>query len=181
MKQPVTTMWDSHAGNEVSAFRATGRAVLCVADCSTGCTHPAHPAAVISLALSPPRRATSKHAPACSPGVCAYTAWTTMQVLAPHGRCVSRPGTAGVCQATQPTAPGSICSTSGSSAAFTAPRRQAEQRASASTRPRHVMAAAALKVDTTLNPLVANVKPSKTMALTDLATSMKEQGIDVSA
>lgn len=39
---------------------------------------------------------------------------------------------------------------------------------------------AALKVDTTLNPLVAGVKPSKTMALTDLATSMKEQGIDVS-
>ncbi|KAJ9530043.1 hypothetical protein QJQ45_023324 [Haematococcus lacustris] len=34
-------------------------------------------------------------------------------------------------------------------------------------------------VDSTLNPLVANVKPSKTMALTDLATSMKEKGIDV--
>lgn len=40
-------------------------------------------------------------------------------------------------------------------------------------------ATAALPVDTTLNPLVASVKPSKTMALTDLATSMKESGIDV--
>ncbi|PNW87397.1 hypothetical protein CHLRE_02g147302v5 [Chlamydomonas reinhardtii] len=39
--------------------------------------------------------------------------------------------------------------------------------------------AGAVKVDTTLNPLVASVKPSKTMALTDLATSMKESGIDV--
>lgn len=35
-------------------------------------------------------------------------------------------------------------------------------------------------VDQTLNPAVATVKPSKTMALTDLATSMKEAGIDVS-
>lgn len=35
-------------------------------------------------------------------------------------------------------------------------------------------------VDGTLNPVVSNLKPSKTMALTDLATSMKEQGIDVS-
>jgi aspartate/glutamate/aspartate-prephenate aminotransferase len=39
----------------------------------------------------------------------------------------------------------------------------------------------AISVDRTLNPLVAGVKPSKTMALTDLATSMKEKGIDVSA
>jgi hypothetical protein len=36
-------------------------------------------------------------------------------------------------------------------------------------------------VDRTLNPAVAGVKPSKTMALTDLATSMKEKGIDVSS
>ncbi|GIL58559.1 hypothetical protein Vafri_13499 [Volvox africanus] len=40
-------------------------------------------------------------------------------------------------------------------------------------------ASSVLSVDTTLNPLVASVKPSKTMALTDLATSMKEAGIDV--
>eukprot|EP00199_Chlamydomonas_sp_CCMP681_P002087 CAMPEP_0119103218 /NCGR_PEP_ID=MMETSP1180-20130426/1712_1 /TAXON_ID=3052 ORGANISM="Chlamydomonas cf sp, Strain CCMP681" /NCGR_SAMPLE_ID=MMETSP1180 /ASSEMBLY_ACC=CAM_ASM_000741 /LENGTH=414 /DNA_ID=CAMNT_0007087665 /DNA_START=172 /DNA_END=1416 /DNA_ORIENTATION=+ len=35
------------------------------------------------------------------------------------------------------------------------------------------------EVDLTLNPAVASVKPSKTMALTDLATTMREQGIDV--
>ena len=34
-------------------------------------------------------------------------------------------------------------------------------------------------VDTTLNPRVASLKPSKTMALTDLATSRREQGIDI--
>ena len=38
---------------------------------------------------------------------------------------------------------------------------------------------AAPAVDQTLNPAVAGLKPSKTMALTDLATSMKEKGIDV--
>jgi aspartate/glutamate/aspartate-prephenate aminotransferase len=45
------------------------------------------------------------------------------------------------------------------------------------------MAAAipAVVVDQTLNPLLSSVKPSKTMALTDLATSMKESGIDVSS
>ena len=37
----------------------------------------------------------------------------------------------------------------------------------------------AVPVDTTLNPMVAAVKPSKTMALTDLASSLKEQGVDV--
>ena len=42
-----------------------------------------------------------------------------------------------------------------------------------------VMASQAVPVDKSVNPLVASVKPSKTMALTDLATSMKEQGIDV--
>lgn len=35
-------------------------------------------------------------------------------------------------------------------------------------------------VDLTINPAVSALKPSKTMALTDLALSMKEQGIDVS-
>jgi aspartate/glutamate/aspartate-prephenate aminotransferase len=40
-------------------------------------------------------------------------------------------------------------------------------------------AAAAGEVDQTLNPRVAALKPSKTMALTDLATSLKEQGVDV--
>jgi len=35
-------------------------------------------------------------------------------------------------------------------------------------------------VDQTINPAVAALKPSKTMALTDLALSMKEQGVDVS-
>ncbi len=34
-------------------------------------------------------------------------------------------------------------------------------------------------VDTTLNPLVASVQPSKTMLLTDLAGSMRASGIDV--
>eukprot|EP00983_Pelagomonas_calceolata_P117058 1160379-Pelagomonas_calceolata.AAC.13 len=43
---------------------------------------------------------------------------------------------------------------------------------------RSVMAHA---VDQTINPAVAALKPSKTMALTDLALSMKEQGVDVSA
>jgi aspartate/glutamate/aspartate-prephenate aminotransferase len=35
-------------------------------------------------------------------------------------------------------------------------------------------------VDQTLNPLVATLKVSKTMALTDLARSMRESGVDVS-
>ena len=35
------------------------------------------------------------------------------------------------------------------------------------------------EVDQTLNPRVASLKPSKTMALTDLATSLKEQGVDI--
>lgn len=39
----------------------------------------------------------------------------------------------------------------------------------------------ACAVDQTLNPLVSSVKPSKTMALTDLASSMREEGIDVRA
>jgi bifunctional aspartate aminotransferase and glutamate/aspartate-prephenate aminotransferase len=34
-------------------------------------------------------------------------------------------------------------------------------------------------VDMTLNPALSKVKPSKTMALTDLARSMRESGIDV--
>jgi hypothetical protein len=42
-----------------------------------------------------------------------------------------------------------------------------------------IAAAASSEVDQTLNPLVAGLKVSKTMALTDLASSMKEQGIDV--
>jgi hypothetical protein len=45
----------------------------------------------------------------------------------------------------------------------------------------HAAAAdAAVSVDQTLNPLVASLSVSKTMALTDLARSMKESGIDVS-
>lgn len=40
--------------------------------------------------------------------------------------------------------------------------------------------APAVSVDQTLNPLVASLSVSKTMALTDLARSMKESGIDVS-
>lgn len=35
------------------------------------------------------------------------------------------------------------------------------------------------QVDLTLNPKVASVKPSKTMALTDLASSLRDQGIDI--
>jgi hypothetical protein len=42
-------------------------------------------------------------------------------------------------------------------------------------------AAAAVEVDQTLNPLVAGLKVSKTMALTDMARSMREAGIDVSS
>jgi aspartate/glutamate/aspartate-prephenate aminotransferase len=38
---------------------------------------------------------------------------------------------------------------------------------------------ASSKVDQTLNPRVAALKPSKTMALTDLATSLKEKGVDI--
>ena len=34
-------------------------------------------------------------------------------------------------------------------------------------------------VDQGLNPILASVKPSKTIAFTDMATQMKEQGIDV--
>ena len=30
-----------------------------------------------------------------------------------------------------------------------------------------------------INPRVASVKPSKTMALTDLASSLKDQGVDI--
>ena len=39
--------------------------------------------------------------------------------------------------------------------------------------------ATGVAVDQTLNPLVASLKPSKTMALTDLARTMRESGIDV--
>ena len=42
-----------------------------------------------------------------------------------------------------------------------------------------VVNAAAEEVDQTLNPRVASLRPSKTMALTDLARSMKEAGQDV--
>lgn len=42
-----------------------------------------------------------------------------------------------------------------------------------------MVAATGNGVDLTLNPRVASLKPSKTMALTDLATSLKEQGVDV--
>lgn len=38
---------------------------------------------------------------------------------------------------------------------------------------------AAAGVDQTLNPRVASLKPSKTMALTDLATRLKEEGRDI--
>jgi len=40
-------------------------------------------------------------------------------------------------------------------------------------------ATAAMEVDQTLNPAVAALKPSKTMALTDLARQMREDGVDV--
>jgi hypothetical protein len=41
-------------------------------------------------------------------------------------------------------------------------------------------AAVSQAVDRSLNPLVAACKPSKTVALTDLALSLKQQGVDVS-
>ncbi len=40
-------------------------------------------------------------------------------------------------------------------------------------------AAKHLSVDSTLNPRVAGLKVSKTMALTDLARSLREQGVDI--
>jgi hypothetical protein len=46
---------------------------------------------------------------------------------------------------------------------------------------RAAAADAPVSVDQTLNPLVASLSVSKTMALTDLARSMKESGIDVSS
>jgi hypothetical protein len=39
----------------------------------------------------------------------------------------------------------------------------------------------AMLVDQTLNPILLAVRPSKTMAFTDMATAMKEEGIDVSS
>jgi bifunctional aspartate aminotransferase and glutamate/aspartate-prephenate aminotransferase len=42
-----------------------------------------------------------------------------------------------------------------------------------------IRAMASSQVDQTLNPRVAALKPSKTMALTDLATSLKEKGVDI--
>jgi aspartate/glutamate/aspartate-prephenate aminotransferase len=39
--------------------------------------------------------------------------------------------------------------------------------------------APAVALDTSLNPRVAALKPSKTMALTDLATKLKEEGKDI--
>lgn len=47
--------------------------------------------------------------------------------------------------------------------------------------PAHASAAngAAAMVDQTLNPRVAALKPSKTMALTDLARALREEGRDV--
>jgi 3'-phosphoadenosine 5'-phosphosulfate (PAPS) 3'-phosphatase len=46
--------------------------------------------------------------------------------------------------------------------------------------PAAAAAAAGRDVDQTLNPRVASLSISKTMALTDMARSMKESGIDVS-
>lgn len=37
----------------------------------------------------------------------------------------------------------------------------------------------AVKVDQALNPILASVKPSKTIAFTDMAMQLKEQGVDV--
>ena len=36
-----------------------------------------------------------------------------------------------------------------------------------------------MELDQSLNPRVASVRPAKTMQLADLATSMREQGVDV--
>jgi aspartate/glutamate/aspartate-prephenate aminotransferase len=52
-------------------------------------------------------------------------------------------------------------------------RNCTKQRTAMACRAQHV-------VDQSINPAVAALKPSKTMALTDLALSMKEQGADVS-
>lgn len=60
--------------------------------------------------------------------------------------------------------------------------RPVQQLAARSLQQLHAAPAdAAVSVDQTLNPLVASLSVSKTMALTDLARSMKESGIDVSA
>lgn len=62
-------------------------------------------------------------------------------------------------------------------------RPASAQQSSRSHQQQHKAATAdapATSVDQTLNPLVAALSVSKTMALTDLARSMKESGIDVS-
>lgn len=66
-------------------------------------------------------------------------------------------------------------------AATPAPARRAQLRRPAGGMAARAAPAAAAEVDQTLNPLVAGLKVSKTMALTDMARSMRESGIDVSA
>uniref|UniRef100_A0A383W2F2 Aminotransferase class I/classII large domain-containing protein n=1 Tax=Tetradesmus obliquus TaxID=3088 RepID=A0A383W2F2_TETOB len=65
-------------------------------------------------------------------------------------------------------------------AVIAAPRLVQQQRQQQLALMRAAAAAdASVSVDQTLNPLVASLSVSKTMALTDLARSMKESGIDV--
>jgi hypothetical protein len=59
------------------------------------------------------------------------------------------------------------------------PMQQQQQQRQQQVLLRAAAADAAVSVDQTLNPLVASLSVSKTMALTDLARSMKESGIDV--
>lgn len=60
------------------------------------------------------------------------------------------------------------------------PRQQQQQTQQRWQQQRHVCRAApGSEVDQTLNPRVASLSVSKTMALTDMARSMKESGIDV--
>lgn len=79
----------------------------------------------------------------------------------------------------------SSSSTAAPAASAAAHRHQRQRRATttmasaAAPEQQAASAAASVPVDTTLNPAVAGLKPSKTMALTDMARSMRESGIDV--
>ena len=56
------------------------------------------------------------------------------------------------------------------------PRLSPRPRAAAASPP---AATPSPSIDTTLNPLVASLRPSKTMALTDAARALRESGADV--
>lgn len=90
----------------------------------------------------------------------------------------SRPGhPAGTAQNRRPAAQRTATPPGPQAAAARGRRARAAMAAGAATG----VAGAAAGVDQTLNPRVASLKVSKTMALTDMARSMQEAGVDVSA